>query len=176
MGPIEILADEHRVILQAVALLERRLDGLDSAEVLNPVWFREMLQFLRTFADRRHHGKEEDQLFPLMVERLDYPSDAGPIAVLTRDHHAARALVQGMESALELEDEKAAVARLMRDGHAYAQILRAHIDREDDKVFPTVEDLLDPEDAARLVQAFQHFEATLPPIDPSALLMKLGRQ
>jgi len=102
--------------------------------------------------DPWHHGKEEDQLFLLMAERLDYPRDAGPIAVLTNDHRTARTLVRGMAEALEMTDTRAATTRLVKDGRAYAHLLRAHIDREDDK----------------------RFETALPPIDAAALLAKLA--
>ena len=177
MGPIEVLADEHRVILHAAALLERRLDALDDGgQALDRQWFHDMLDFLRTFADRRHHGKEEQLLFPLMAEQLDYPREAGPIAVLTADHGTARALVRAMAEALGVPDSHSAAACLVKDGRNYVRLLRAHIDREDDKVFPTVEDMLDADDALRSEAAFTQFEATLPPMDPSSLLTKLGRK
>jgi hemerythrin-like domain-containing protein len=52
-----------------------------------------------------------------------------------------------------------ATSELLKHGQAFAALLRAHIDREDQKVFPTVEDFLGPEERAGLGAAFLRFES-----------------
>jgi hemerythrin-like domain-containing protein len=63
------------------------------------------------------------------------------------------------EAAARLEAEPAATSELLEHGQAYAVLLRAHIDREDHKVFPTVEDFLGSDERAGLCAAFARFES-----------------
>jgi hypothetical protein len=56
--------------------------------------------FFRNFADRCHHSKEEDELFPKMVEH-GIPKEGGPIGVMLMEHDQGRAFVRGMSEAAE---------------------------------------------------------------------------
>jgi hemerythrin-like domain-containing protein len=155
VGAIQALRDEHVLILRALDALDVGLRALQAGAPVDRPHLERLVGFFRVFADRRHHGKEEGLLFPLMVERLGFPWGAGPIAVLSRDHQTGRALLAGVAGAVaRLEADAAAPHSLLHDGRAYVELLRAHIAREDDKVFPTVEDLLEPGDAARLAGQF----------------------
>lgn len=159
-SPIAVLAEEHALILRAVDLLERGLARLEAGTSVGGPFFAALVEFFQGFADRYHHGKEEGILFPFMVAEMEYPQKSGPIAVLSADHAAGRALVRAMaDVAARLDAEPAAASELLEHGLAYAALLRAHIDREDYKVFPTVEDFLGPEERAGLGAAFARFES-----------------
>jgi hemerythrin-like domain-containing protein len=159
-SPIAVLAEEHALILRAVELLERGLARLEAGTSVGGPFFAALVEFFQGFADRYHHGKEEGILFPFMVAEMEYPQKSGPIAVLSADHAAGRALVRAMaDVAARLDAEPAAASELLEHGLAYAALLRAHIDREDYKVFPTVEDFLGPEERAGLGAAFARFES-----------------
>ena len=91
MDPIDLLMSEHRVI-------ERVLDAM---LVVADDWRRggdgratlaRFVRFIREYADRRHHGKEEDLLFEAMVD-CGVPREYGPIACMLGEHEAGRALV-----------------------------------------------------------------------------------
>ena len=159
-SPIAVLAEEHTLILRAVELLERGLVRLEAGNSMGSPFFAALVEFFQVFADRYHHGKEEGILFPFMVAEMDYPQKGGPVAVLASDHTAGRAHVRAMaDAAARLEAEPAATSEFLEHGQAYAVLLRAHIDREDHKVFPTVEDFLGPEERAGLGAAFARFES-----------------
>jgi hemerythrin-like domain-containing protein len=63
------------------------------------------------------------------------------------------------EAASRLETAPDAARLLVDEGRAYLALLRAHIEREDHKVFPVVEDFLGQEERAVLMAAFSRFEA-----------------
>jgi hemerythrin-like domain-containing protein len=158
-APLEILIEEHRVILRALAALEQQVDAFQSGGVFQRTWFAQMVTFLQAFADRRHHGKEEALLFAVMAENLGYSRRTGPIMVLSGEHEMARTLLQDIGAAAgETETDPAAARQLIITAREYIRLLRSHIEREDDKVFPLVEDLLCPEERARLADAFTSFE------------------
>jgi hemerythrin-like domain-containing protein len=159
-SPIAVLAEEHALILRAVELLERGLARLEAGTSVGGPFFAALVEFFQVFVDRYHHGKEEGILFPFMVAEMDYPQTSGPVAVLTLDHTAGRARVRAMaDAAARLEAEPAVASELLGHGQAYAVLLRSHIDREDHKVFPTVEDFLGSDERAGLCAAFARFKS-----------------
>jgi hemerythrin-like domain-containing protein len=155
----QILMHEHSLILQVLSALEKRVAALDSGATTDPGFFQEAVEFLRSFADRCHHGKEEDILFTMMVEELDYPRSGGPVAVLTAEHERARGFIRSIaEAAAVLDTDPTAARRIIENGRGYIQLLRTHIHREDTIVFPMVEQFLDDSDQARLAAKFAEFD------------------
>ena len=159
-SPIAVLEEEHVLILRALDVLEAGLAQVESGASVGGAFFGELAEFFRNFADRHHHGKEEEILFRYMVEEMDYARRSGPVGVLSSEHEVGRAHVRAMsEAASRLETASEAARRLVDEGRAYVALLRAHIEREDHKVFPLVEDLLGPEERTALMAAFSRFEA-----------------
>ena len=134
MTPTDVLREEHRVILRALDLLEAAARSLTAGTVLPEVWWLEIIAWLRGFADRNHHAKEETSLFPAMV-KAGVPSMGGPIGVMLEEHERGRALIRAMEAA-----EPAARAAGAR---AYVPLLREHIDKENGVLFPLADAVLD---------------------------------
>ena len=79
--PTQVLKDEHALILEALDAIERKVAALEAGAAPDRAYFEKAVQFLRTFADQCHHGKEENLLFKTMVDR-GFPRQAGPIAVM----------------------------------------------------------------------------------------------
>ena len=80
--PIEVLEAEHRVIQRVVAGMVVLVERLDGGQDLDVPLLENIVEFLRTFADRCHHGKEEAFLFPALIHR-GVPSHGCPIGGLT---------------------------------------------------------------------------------------------
>ena len=157
--PTQRLIAEHALILQALAALEAKIAAWEGGEPPDRTYVEKAVEFLRSFADRCHHGKEEDILFKAMVEELDFPRNAGPVAVLTREHDQGRAFLRKIgEAAAVLEQDPDALRRVIRNGREYIQLLRIHIDRENNVVFPMVDQFLADADNARLSRQFDEFE------------------
>ena len=132
--PTDVLRDEHAVILRGLDVLEAAARRAEDGHDLSEAWWADVLAWLRAFADRRHHGKEETALFPAMV-KAGAPAEGGPIDVMLEEHGEGRALLQAMAGSRSTE--RARVAR------RYAQLLRDHIDKEHGIVFPLAEAVLD---------------------------------
>lgn len=145
MEATERLMAEHQVIVRAVDALvgfaeEVRRGGGDREEL-----FR-FLTFIRDYADALHHGKEEQILFVAMVE-AGFPREAGPIAAMEAEHEAGREYVATL---LGLAGERIAWTPEDREeifvaAHGYADLLRAHINKEDQVLYPMAERQLSPE-------------------------------
>jgi hemerythrin-like domain-containing protein len=150
MEAIENLMAEHQLILGAIGALEGfagevRRGGDDAAEL------GRFVTFIREFADAHHHAKEEDLLFTAMVE-AGFPRDGGPIAVMLHEHDQGRAQVRVLAEVAAAPTPWSAADRERLHGAAlgYADLLRAHIHKEDAILYPLAEARLPAALAARV--------------------------
>src|SRR5262245_48241536 len=145
MKATDILMDEHRVIEQVLNFLEKLADRCEAGEKLDRTSALEALDFFRHFADRCHHGKEEEHLFPLLEAR-GLARVGGPTGVMLHEHEEGRRLVAAMAGAVEGDspDEFARLARV------YVCLLREHIQKEDRRLFPMADVILNSAEAESL--------------------------
>ena len=159
MRPTEILSSEHRVIEQVLDCLEKIAANAERSGKLELEAARTALHVLRTFADRCHHGKEENCLFPMLAKR-GFPTDAGPVAVMLHEHESGRSEIRGMESALAdaARGEPHAVRYFAAAARRYVELLREHIAKEDNVLFPMAESMLRDADRDEVVSSFEAVE------------------
>src|SRR6185503_14132322 len=81
LHPTEVLRAEHEVILNVLECLGVVAEKAARTRILDVHSAEEILDFLRVFADRCHHGKEEGALFPALG-RKGMPTHVGPVAVM----------------------------------------------------------------------------------------------
>jgi len=156
--PTQVLKEEHALILQALDALEKKIVLIEHGAAPDAAYFLKAVEFLRTFADGCHHGKEENLLFKTMVNR-GFPLHVGPIAVMLSEHEAGRAFIRGIaEGALKLGSDPTAAQQIVENGRGYIGLLRAHIDKENSILFSMADKVLSPEDQAELAKAFERFE------------------
>ncbi|HEX2922793.1 MAG TPA: hemerythrin domain-containing protein, partial [Chloroflexota bacterium] len=160
MRASDVLRNEHRAVERVLRVLERAADRLDAQEPVSMEVFEDSLDFLRNFADKCHHAKEEAVLFPAMA-RAGVPVDKGPIGVMLAEHEEGRAYIRAMVDAVEDCKRGNAAAReaLARNARAYASLLEQHIRKEDDVLFPMGDRVLPDADQEALVAEFDRIEA-----------------
>jgi hemerythrin-like domain-containing protein len=147
MGALDALRHEHDVILDAVGLMEKTVT-LPETQDIDLALCAKILIFLREYADRNHHAKEEDVLFPVM--RLD-PMLARLAELLEREHVEGRALVAAIERALMRPERHKALRDAVLD---YVEFIRLHIAKENEMVFPAAERELSPSQADEIARSF----------------------
>ncbi len=157
--PTQVLKDEHALILQALDALEQKIAALEGGAAPDRAYFEKAVQFLRTFADQCHHGKEENLLFKAMVDQ-GFPREGGPIAVMLSEHDTGRGFIRGLaEGAVGIGRDPAAAQQIIQNGRGYIRLLRAHIDKENTILFPMADQVLSPQLQAHLGEEFERFEA-----------------
>lgn len=153
---IDTLMHEHRLIEQVLASLLSFIDGIDPADRSVVARYAE---FLSRFADTCHHGKEEDRLFVLMT-RHGFPSRTGPIAVMLSDHHHGRSHVRALlgvgKGAGPLTDDE--IESVADHATQYVELLRTHIQKEDNILYPMAEQAIPASEMAELDAQFEAFE------------------
>ena len=151
-SPIDVLRDEHVVIVRALSVLESAAERLAAGHALPAGWWDDALDWLRACADRNHHAKEETALFPRMI-KAGVPSPGGPIDVMLEEHEQGRALIAEMADGPP--PRRAAAAR------RYVALLREHIDKENGIVFPLAQAVFEETVMHELSREFDTVQAQL---------------
>ena len=76
---------EHRFIKLAVSAIEHIVERFSASGEINIQIIEQIVDFMRSYADQCHHGKEEDLLFPALIE-LGVPEQGCPLALKRRAH------------------------------------------------------------------------------------------
>jgi hemerythrin-like domain-containing protein len=95
MKPTEALKKEHQAIKLMLKILDKVCDKLEAKKAVNQEDLNSIVEFIRTFADKCHHGKEEQRLFPMM-EKYGIPREGGPIGVMIEEHKLGRNYIKNM--------------------------------------------------------------------------------
>ncbi len=159
MKPTQELIAEHEAVIVALDLLEKVEMALVSKDEHAPEHLAQLLDFFKGFVDRCHHGKEEDVLFP-ELEKRGVPREGGPIGVMLAEHDAGRAQVHAMSDGLARlrRGEADAVAAIQNSSSTYRDLLRAHIQKENNILFPMADQLVPDEVAAGMLEKFEAIE------------------
>lgn len=159
MKPTDTLKHEHQVILLVLGAAEREALRIQAGGQVQAERVGQMVEFFRNFADRCHHAKEEKLLFTKMAER-GMPIEGGPIAVMLQEHEQGRARVRAVAAALpQGEGDVAATTAVRTNLLAFVQLLRQHISKEDNILYPMADNLFSAQDQQELAAAFDQVEA-----------------
>ena len=155
----EVLMSEHRGIERMLTALEREIPRLEAGDATPLPVFVQGVDFLRGFADRCHHHKEEQHLFPTLAAK-GVPVEGGPIGVMLQEHDQGRAYIRAMGAAIERYQagEQAALKDLAAAARGYTQLLRQHIWKEDNVLFPIANQALSADEQQTLSETFERVE------------------
>lgn len=160
MKPTDTLSGEHRNIEQVLECLERIVEQAESRGRLPAEDARAALAFFRYFVDGFHHAKEEQGLFPLVEARFPL-QEGGTTEALLYEHEVTRYRMRRMEQVLHAacRGEPTALRQFSEHARAYSNVLRNHIEAEDQCLYPTANQVLTEEDQRRLSGAFEEIDA-----------------
>jgi hemerythrin-like domain-containing protein len=142
--PMKKLVDEHVLIKRWVALIPEVINNLDVDSEEGRQLILDGVEFIRSYADKYHHAKEEDVLFKYFDEDLDI------IKVMYEDHEQGRGHVRAILEALDRKD-KAAIAEHL---NAYRDLLTGHIKKEDEILYTWMDRNLSDSQIGKLFSEF----------------------
>ena len=159
MKPTELLSHEHQVILMVCDAAEREAQSMRAGGAVDAERVGKMVEFFHTFADRCHHAKEEDHLFVKMAEK-GFPRDFGPVGMMLHELELSRANVAAVADNLAAAavGDTTAAATVSENLLAYASLLRAHIYKEDNILYPMANQAFSEADQAALAAEFERVE------------------
>ena len=158
--PRGCLMIEHRLIERAVRVMEMEKKRLEEGGELNPVKIDTLADFIKTYADRCHHGKEEDILFEDLAKRSLSNEEQKVMDELIEEHKLGRKLTGQLVSSKD--------AVIAGDGSKREEVITTmgrliefypqHIEKEDKRFFPDTEVHYTEEELERMIEDFYEFD------------------
>lgn len=138
---LQLLVDEHNEIKLFLDMFEEFAQALgDDTNNLDQLKeLRKYVDYVKCLAGTRHHEKEENILFVTMVDH-GFSVDSGPICAMTYEHVVFRKQLQVLDRyASKCEKLNAGdVSTIVDTILDYCELLRRHIDKENNILFPTI--------------------------------------
>jgi hemerythrin-like domain-containing protein len=159
MKATDVLTEEHRVIEHVLNTLEIGVNRLESGQPVRPEFFLSATDFIRGFADGCHHQNEEGVLFKRMEEQ-GIPVQGCPLGVMLTEHELGRQYTHALRSAAQsmISGDLSANQRAIQSARSYVALLRQHIYKEDNILFPMADDVIPVEQQASVWDDFDHIE------------------
>jgi hemerythrin-like domain-containing protein len=154
-GPLMI---EHRLIEEMLSVAKGALVQIESTQKADPLFVDTVVDFIRTYADRTHHGKEEDILFRDLSKKKLSAEDARVMNELIQEHIFGRATTKALVEANTRyrRGDQAALADIMERLQTLAEFYPKHIAKEDKVFFPAARAYFtDAEDQAMLAEFWE---------------------
>nr|MDO8100597.1 PAS domain-containing protein [Candidatus Njordarchaeota archaeon] len=155
----EILSGEHRVIEKVLTVLvdeAKKLAGKGEKDKNSQERVVKCLDFLGTFMDKCHNMKEEKILFPRLEQR-GIPKQGGPIGVMLMEHEKERELLSTIKENLDVSNWDS----VLRESEGIAELVKDHVWKEDDTLYPMGKRVLSETDPGKLVTGFEEIEKEL---------------
>ncbi len=171
--PVEILKKEHEVIEKGLDVLEHftnlNLSRNQNSEI------NILLEFFSQFADKCHHAKEEESLFPL-AEKKGIVREGGSIGVMLLEHDEGRKLRKSIVE--ESKNLNKNFEKFCENAKNFVGLLRQHIEKENNILYPMIDSVLDKNDKEKLFEKFERIEEKMKGVHAKyfKLIKSLGKK
>lgn len=160
MNTIEILVNEHDNIKKVLKVIRKICVGIVEGKEIPHDDLASIIDFIRNYADKYHHGKEEDMLFKDMDAELIDKIGNGPVQGMLIEHDWGRGFVRDLDTALKAykDGNHEVKVDIIANAMGYANLLEKHIFKEDNMLFKYAEKNLKKETMNKLDSQFKEYE------------------
>ncbi|MHB9026152.1 MAG: hemerythrin domain-containing protein [Armatimonadota bacterium] len=151
--PMKSLVQEHELIKRWLALIPDVIAVTDLEKEADRQLILKGIDFIRSYADKFHHAKEEDILFKRFDENQEI------IRVMLEDHTTGRNHVKAMLVAVETRDNGLLAEHLL----GYRELLSGHIKKEDEILYPWMDRELSTTQIGELFRDFNQADNSFDP-------------
>ncbi|MBS3056682.1 MAG: hemerythrin domain-containing protein [Candidatus Aenigmarchaeota archaeon] len=151
----KILSKEHKNILKVADALEFEIGRLKDKQI-DTIFFKNVIDFIRNYADKFHHAKEEDILFKEFNKCAEEGCmHCNPVEQMLFEHDKGRKNVKVMESGLNEKNKN----KLIEGATGYIQLIREHVFKEDNILYPMADESLSKEVEKKMIKKFEKINA-----------------
>jgi hemerythrin-like domain-containing protein len=163
MQPVGLLMIEHRLIDHMLKLMTEEIDRIGRYGRVDSDFIDDAVDFMRTYADLCHHGKEEQILFRELDKKPLSDEMRKTLNELVQEHVFARKTVDNIEAATEryITGEKNAPADIISALNIIIEFYPRHVYKEEKHFFVPAMDYFTNEEKDRMLKAFEDFDARL---------------
>lgn len=162
MLPAGPLMKEHRLIEKMIEILKSGVVRIQETGRFNPSFIEKTVDFFRTYADRTHHGKEENILFKALAEKKLKAEHRAILDELIREHIFAREKVKGLQEAAQRFSKQTGALKDVTDNiRVLTAFYPAHIQKEDKRFFLPVMDYFSDAEKNKMLEDFEEFDRNM---------------
>ncbi len=145
MESIRIMVDEHTNIRRMLAVVRNVCYRVMTDGEYDLEDFPRIIDFIRTYADKHHHGKEENVLFETMNRSLENIAKSGAITGMYIEHDLGRLFMANLEKGLDrfIAGDDHARLDIIGNSIGYTDLLDRHIEKENTALYKLAERMLD---------------------------------
>lgn len=152
----KILSKEHENILKVVDALELKIEQLKDKDI-DAIFFKKVIDFIRDYADKFHHAKEEDILFKEFNKCAEEGCmHCNPVEQMLFEHDEGRKNVKLMESGVNEKNKD----KLIEGARGYIQLIREHIFKEDNILYPMADEALSDNVQRTMLEKFKKINSS----------------
>ncbi|MBU1131309.1 hemerythrin domain-containing protein [Patescibacteria group bacterium] len=153
---LQILTHEHENILKIIDSLLKECDSLEKDGKINKDFFDEVIDFIKGYADKFHHAKEEDILF-IELCKDEVQMHCNPTQQMLHEHDLGRNFVNGLEMGVNENNKE----KVIENSRGYAHLLKDHIFKEDNILYPMADKSLSVSTKNDMLEKFEQVEQKL---------------
>ena len=163
MKPIGPLMIEHRLIERMIKLVRDGAEAMEKTGAADITSVYTAIDFIETYADRCHHGKEENILFSDLNNRQLSAEHKRILNELLEEHTRARSLTRSLEEAAGRYErgDKSAAREIASFMLKLSDFYPAHIAKEDKNFFLPCMDYFEEKEQAKMLEEFWEFDRML---------------
>jgi len=162
MKLIGYLMQEHRTIEKTLNMFELEIKRIIEENRIDPISMYVSIDFIRTYTDLAHHGKEENILFRELSKKDLLPEHAKIMNELMEEHKYSRTIVGKWMSAnnryLDGDDTSQEIISYLRE---LIQFYPLHITKEDEHFYHLILDYLGTEACDKIIGEFVAFDKNI---------------
>lgn len=147
---LRLLSEEHQDILKVADALVEECNSLKSGKGIDIGFFKKSIKFIKNYADKFHHAKEEDILF-IELNKDDVLLNCNPTQQMLYEHNLGRNFVKGLEKGVKEKNKD----KIIENATGYAQLIQEHIFKEDNILYPMAERALSKEAKNKISNKFK---------------------
>lgn len=155
-----LLMIEHRLIEKMIRIIEKKLKIAEKEHSIDPYFVDTAVDFIRIYADRTHHGKEEDILFRNLRNKNLSEKDQKLMNELIEDHAFGRQTTKAIvEANIRYRNgDKLSLSQIKECLKTLIDFYPKHIKKEDDEFFPSSRSYFSDEEDQTMLSEFWEFD------------------
>jgi hemerythrin-like domain-containing protein len=154
---------EHRLIEKMLMVICQKLTLIEATHSVDPVFIDLAVDFIRTYADRTHHGKEEDILFRDLKKKNLSDDDLRIMNELLDEHVLGRKTTKELVEANQQyrNGDTSSLTVITARLQMLVDFYPKHIEKEDKIFFPSSRKYFTDEEDGQMLAEFGEFDRNM---------------
>jgi len=155
-----LLMIEHRLIDRMIAIIKDRLALAEKTRKIDSLFIDQIVDFVCTYVDRTHHGKEEDILFRDLNNKDLSDVDRRIMSELIEEHVLSRSIINTLveANARYRNDDESAFEDIVNCLQALVNLYPEHFEKEDKVFFPASRAYFSEEEDQEMLKEFLDYD------------------